>query len=249
MVVRLRYPYVKLRDNCPCATCRGEKKSESGKNRRTFSVFDGGRNGASDDYGVCDLWEITHTTSLFLTDIARAVYNRVVAKRWESQSQRSSVVLFSSSRISFSMSHFVRSFADWSAQSDPVDELLMAGWCETVSLPGLGIEAVVAKLDTGAVVSSLHATQIEYFTKRRTEWVRFRTIDMGAHTNSVVRCESRLLSKRSIRSSNGSVELRPVVETSFIWVALNGRLSFLSTIDRSSNARYFLGVQRCNPDA
>ncbi|MFN7877288.1 MAG: ATP-dependent zinc protease [Pirellula sp.] len=129
------------------------------------------------------------------------------------------------------MSHFVPSSVDWSAQSEPVDELLLAGWCESVSLPGLGIEAVVAKLDTGAVVSSLHATQIEYFSKKRCEWVRFRTIDMGAHTTSVVRCEARLLSKRSIRSSNGSVELRPVVETSLY---LGG---FEWTIELSLNDR------------
>jgi hypothetical protein len=129
------------------------------------------------------------------------------------------------------MSHFVHSSADWSAPSEPVEELLLVGWCETVSLPGLGIESVVAKLDTGAVVSSLHATQIEYFTKKRTDWVRFRTTDMGTHTNSEVRCEARLLNKRSIRSSNGSVELRPVVETSLY---LGG---FEWTIELSLNDR------------
>lgn len=51
-------------------------------------------------------------------------------------------------------------------------EKTVMGWLESVFLKPWSIR-VTAKLDTGAKTSSLHADDIEHFTKNGQEWVRF----------------------------------------------------------------------------
>lgn len=85
------------------------------------------------------------------------------------------------------------------------------GWKETVCLPGLWIRRVVAKVDTGAQTSCLHATQIQYYTQEGKKWVRFDA-HIGAG-REVVRCEAPLLTRRSVKSSTGHVTVRPVIRT------------------------------------
>ena len=87
------------------------------------------------------------------------------------------------------------------------------GWREWVSLPGLGIERVKAKVDTGARTSSLHAYDI---TTRRTAsgiWLRFVVHPIQRETRTEVACRARLVEERHVRSSNGRSELRPVIRT------------------------------------
>jgi DUF971 family protein len=37
--VRLRYPFVKLRDSCPCATCREKKRAKAEKPKNILSIL------------------------------------------------------------------------------------------------------------------------------------------------------------------------------------------------------------------
>jgi hypothetical protein len=88
------------------------------------------------------------------------------------------------------------------------------GWREWVSLPELNLPFVEAKVDTGARSSSLDATIVEAFRRRRQAWIRFvvfSDIDLSS-AGAIV--EAKLHGYREVRSSNGGTESRPVIETS-----------------------------------
>ncbi|SIS66582.1 ATP-dependent zinc protease [Neptunomonas antarctica] len=95
----------------------------------------------------------------------------------------------------------------------PQKKLLVAGWREWVSLPGLGIDAIKAKMDTGARTSCLHAFEVERFTKGNDSWVKFSMHPNQHDTDTVVRCEAKVLDYRKVTDSGGHCELRYVVRT------------------------------------
>ena len=87
------------------------------------------------------------------------------------------------------------------------------GWREWVALPELGIRMVKAKVDTGARSSALHAYDIRPINKDGDQWVRFCVHPIQRNNHDSIECEARVLEYRAIRSSNGKVEKRPVIET------------------------------------
>lgn len=95
------------------------------------------------------------------------------------------------------------------------DHLTVIGLREWVALPDLGVAGLRAKIDTGASTSSLHATDIEPFERDGEQWVRFT-----AHLGTVVqlrhrRCEAPLVTRKTIKSSNGHAQMRYVVSTTW----------------------------------
>lgn len=93
------------------------------------------------------------------------------------------------------------------------DDLLLVGWREWIALPELGVDRVHAKLDSGATMSSLHAERIELFIRGTEPWVRFFVLGNHDSKESSFHCNAKLVGHRNIRSSNGHVEYRPVIET------------------------------------
>ncbi|WP_437188104.1 ATP-dependent zinc protease family protein [Planctomicrobium sp. SH668] len=87
------------------------------------------------------------------------------------------------------------------------------GWREWVALPELEVSAIKAKIDTGALTSSLHAFQIEIFKNRGQDYVRFQVHPRQKSARLAVEVEAPLLEMRSVRSSNGHLSERPVIET------------------------------------
>ena len=85
------------------------------------------------------------------------------------------------------------------------------GWCELIDLPAFGVKNLHAKVDTGAATSSLHATRIKPFEKDGQTFVQF-TIPMGSGVADY-HCEAPVYGQRRIKSSNGVMETRYVIET------------------------------------
>lgn len=91
--------------------------------------------------------------------------------------------------------------------------LPVIGWREWVDLPGLGIKRVKAKVDTGARSSCLHAFDLEPFTRRGRDWVRFQVHPIQRNNKKTIAVEAAVLEYRSVRSSSGKASLRPVIVT------------------------------------
>lgn len=89
----------------------------------------------------------------------------------------------------------------------------VVGWQEAIGLPELGVDAVVAKLDTGAAHSALHVQHLELFRRGAGDWVRFELGDELESFDAVRVCEARVSSVHRVQSSSGHVSVRPVIET------------------------------------
>lgn len=98
---------------------------------------------------------------------------------------------------------------------------LIAGWKESIDLPTLQLHNLIAKLDTGAAISTLHAIDIAYHE----DLVSFSTVQD-------VHLTAPLLRMKKVTSSNGIAEVRPVI---FAWLYINGMTwnIRLSLTDRS----------------
>lgn len=85
------------------------------------------------------------------------------------------------------------------------------GWVEKVRIQPLGA-VVTAKLDSGALTSSMHAEKIEYFERNNEEWVRFRIEVEDSRTGELVQetFERPLFRDQRVRGAGGLDE-RPVV--------------------------------------
>jgi hypothetical protein len=91
--------------------------------------------------------------------------------------------------------------------------LPIIGWREWLSLPELGIKYIKAKIDTGARSSSLHAFDTEFFEREGEQWVRFKVNPVQRNESRVVEAAARVFDSRSIRSSSGEAQVRPVILT------------------------------------
>ena len=96
----------------------------------------------------------------------------------------------------------------------------LIGWREWVALPGLGVTAIKAKIDTGARTSSLHAFDIEIVRRRGVEHVQFKVHPYQRNVEKTVECEGLIVDHRTVRSSSGHETVRPVIVTT---VELMGR--------------------------
>ena len=90
-------------------------------------------------------------------------------------------------------------------------ELPIVGWREWVSLPGLGIPEIRAKIDTGALSSSIQAIRPERFERGGRRMVRFQVRPEPRNPALAVVAEAEVADERSVRSSGGGEELRLVI--------------------------------------
>jgi Uncharacterized protein conserved in archaea len=94
------------------------------------------------------------------------------------------------------------------------------GWREWVALPELGIDAIKAKIDTGASTSALHAVHLRRFREGGRDRVEFEVHPLQRRTDHTVRCVADVCDERLVISSSGHREKRLVIRTE---LAIGGR--------------------------
>ena len=94
------------------------------------------------------------------------------------------------------------------------DPVQVYGWRETVLLEGVK-EPLRAKLDTGALTSSVHAEQKEMFERDGKKWVRFIMTDPTAEKPMRRQIEAPLVRIAKIKEPGGESVAREVVKLSF----------------------------------
>ncbi len=90
---------------------------------------------------------------------------------------------------------------------------LTFGWEEWIALPGLGLPAIKAKIDTGAKTSAIHAFDIEPFGSASHPKVRFAVHPIPGNDLISIPCSADIVDRREVTSSNGETELRYVIST------------------------------------
>jgi hypothetical protein len=78
----------------------------------------------------------------------------------------------------------------------------MLGWREWASLPGLGLPAVRAKIDSGARSSSLHVESHWRFIEGGAPWVGFRLRNNGPGAG-IVQVVAPIFDEREVTDSGG----------------------------------------------
>lgn len=99
------------------------------------------------------------------------------------------------------------------AKSMSIQANRTVGWREWVSLPDLGIPKVKAKIDSGALTSSLHAFELETGPGDEAEMVRFKIHPIRKREDIVLTCTAPIVDRRVVRDSGGHQEERVVVES------------------------------------
>lgn len=94
-----------------------------------------------------------------------------------------------------------------------IDTRMLLGWREWLSLPGLNIPAVKAKIDTGARTSALHAFRLETYKENNLHRVRFDIHPLQRRTDIALTCHAEIVDYRRVSDSGGHREMRYVINT------------------------------------
>lgn len=86
------------------------------------------------------------------------------------------------------------------------------GWREWARLPEIGVQALRAKVDTGARTSALNARAIEPFDRDGEPWVRF-SLRPDRRRGDDIACAALVKDVRVVKDSGGHAEERFVIET------------------------------------
>ncbi len=128
-------------------------------------------------------------------------------------------------------------------ETQSANHRMVLGWEEWIALPGLGLPAIKAKIDTGAKTSALHAEAIDAFELGGEAHVRFIIRPVPRRPEITVACNAPLVDRRSITSSNGIPEDRFVIATT---LAIDGQawpIEVSLSDRRDMNYRMLLGRQ------
>ena len=102
----------------------------------------------------------------------------------------------------------------------------VVGWKEHAALPDLKVKDVIAKMDTGANLASIDASEIKYSTKSRVKYVNFKIMKRN---NTVRKTSAPLAGFKRIKSSNGEVERRPYIKTTLLVDGISKKIELTLT--------------------
>lgn len=125
------------------------------------------------------------------------------------------------------------------AATTVMGETRVAGWVERIRLGEEGV-VLTAKLDTGALTSSLHAADVRWFTRDGEEWVAFEVTGEGGRT---VRFERKVVRVSRIKRQGGDSQKRPTVMMG-ICLGREYRVTEVNLTDRTGLKYEFLAGRR-----
>jgi ribosomal protein S6--L-glutamate ligase len=120
-------------------------------------------------------------------------------------------------------------------------EKIIVGSAEWCALPDLGIPAIKARVDSGAKTSSIHAFNIKTFKRFGATWVSFDIHPLQHDRKTTIHCESRVIDRRIIKSSNGTSEKRYVIQANLTIAEQSWDIELTLTNRDSMGHRMLLG--------
>ena len=105
-------------------------------------------------------------------------------------------------------------------------EKRVVGWKENAALPDLNVKNVIAKIDTGANLASIDASDIKIVTRDKIKYVKFKVMKRN---NTVRKTSAPLEGYKRIKSSNGDVEKRPYIKTTLLMDGINKKIELTLT--------------------
>ncbi len=124
-------------------------------------------------------------------------------------------------------------------------DLPVIGWREWVGLPDLGIKAIKVKVDTGARSSSLHAFDVQEFSRDGVSWVRFQIHPVQRSSDQAATAEAPVFAFRSVRSSSGKAAIRPVIITRVLLLGVSWPIELTLANRDEMGFRMLLGREAC----
>lgn len=115
------------------------------------------------------------------------------------------------------------------------------GWREWLALPGLGIPAIKAKIDTGARSSAIHAYSIETQSIDGIEYAIFQVHPFQDDLSHSVTCKAPIADRRVVRDSGGHEEERLFITTAVEFMGKRWDAEFSLTNRETMAFRMLLG--------
>ncbi|HEY5734388.1 MAG TPA: 30S ribosomal protein S6--L-glutamate ligase [Gammaproteobacteria bacterium] len=122
-----------------------------------------------------------------------------------------------------------------------IQNKIIVGSSEWCGLPDLGIPAIKARVDSGAKTSSIHAFNIKTFKRHGITWVGFDIHPLQHDRKTSVHCESQVIGRRIVKSSNGTSEKRYVIQATLNIAEQSWEIELTLTNRDSMGFRMLLG--------
>lgn len=124
---------------------------------------------------------------------------------------------------------------------DTAKPKIAVGWEEWIGMPGIGLPAILAKVDTGARTSALHSFAFEEIDIDGVTHIHFGVQPLADDPKLHVWCNAPLIEYREVISSNGMAEMRPFVQVELHLAGQSWPIELSLTNRETMNYRMLLG--------